>query len=476
MTGLPTGGLNDLLGEIPHAIYRLELESPLALSTASADFRRALLDQTRLTYCNRAFAVLHGAPTVLSDRPLRELAPAPYLTDARTLASFQAAGRHDVGDIRMVVNDRPRFFRSVWIGDLDDGRLTGVWGVLVDETAVREVEQRSVAVPLSEPSDLIGQSEGLRRVMEKVAQVAPTDATVLISGETGTGKELVTRALHALSRRAERSLVAVNCGAISPSLVESELFGHEKGAFTGAVARKLGRFELADGGTLFLDEVGDLPPDLQVKLLRVLQEGELSRVGGTEVVHVDVRVVAATHRDLAAAVKDGAFRQDLFYRLNVFPIRLPPLRERTEDIPDLVHHLVQRYAAPMGKRIDRVPQALLSQLTRYPWPGNIRELANLIERSVIATQGTTLQLGDWATGHYTPVDSGSTANTRSDESSLSSVERAHVLKVLTESGWRVSGVGGAAEILGLKPTTLEARMRKLGIERPGRGGAEAPKS
>jgi len=469
MTALPSGGLHDLLAELPHAIYRLELTTPVALSEEAAAFRVALLDHARLSYCNRAFAALHDMPTALSDRPLRELLVGRTLTEPRELASFRAAGRHEVGDIRLVIGDRPRFFRSVWIADLEQGRLTGIWCVLVDETAERELQQRRVAVSASDSNRLIGRSQGLRRVMEKVAQVAPTDATVLISGETGTGKELIARALHAGSARAERSLIALNCGAISASLVESELFGHEKGAFTGALARKLGRFELADGGTLFLDEVGDLPADLQVKLLRVLEEGELSRVGGTEVVNVDVRVVAATHRDLAAAVKTGTFRQDLFYRLNVFPIRVPPLRERTEDIPELVQHLVQRYAAPMGKRIENVPPALLEQLRDYPWPGNIRELANLIERSVIATTGSTLQLGDWATGHYTPVkpESGSTA--RGEGSSLAGVERDHILKVLTETGWKVSGNGGAAEVLGLKPTTLEARMRKLGIERPSRG-------
>ncbi len=460
------GGLRDLLAEVPDAFYRLDLESPIELSSTISDLRGALLNDTSLSYCNAAFAALHAVSGPLGGRPLRELAPASLLTTTRELASFQSEGRHEVRDVRIVVRDVPRFFRSIWIGELDGVRLTGIWGALVDETSAREVQQRSVAVPTSHEENLIGRNGGLRAVMDKVEQVAPTDATVLISGETGTGKELITRAIHAHSRRAGRPLIAVNCGAISPSLVESELFGHEKGAFTGAVGRKLGRFELADGGTLFLDEVGDLPADLQVKLLRVLQEGELTRVGGTDTVSVDVRVIAATHRNLSNAVQDGAFRQDLYYRLNVFPIRVPPLRDRKEDIEALVTHLVDRYAKPLRKRIETIPEELLAQLTTYPWPGNIRELANLIERSVIATNGPILELGDWTTGHYQPVPIPGASAGRS--LSLTDVERDHIRGVLVSTGWRVSGDGGAAQVLGLKPTTLEARMKKLGIERPGR--------
>jgi transcriptional regulator with GAF, ATPase, and Fis domain len=241
--------------------------------------------------------------------------------------------------------------------------------------------------------------------------------------------------------------------------VESELFGHEKGAFTGAVARKVGRFELADGGTIFLDEIGDLPPDLQVRLLRVLQEGEIERVGGARTIKVDVRVIAATHRDLAAAVEAGRFRADLYYRLNIFPIHSPPLRERIEDVPLLVRHFVLKYGMKLGKRIEIVPQATIDALTAYSWPGNIRELGNIIERSVIVTKGTVLQLGEWLAPNRS-------AERPATEQTLEDVERAHIRETLERTAWRVSGPHGAAKLLGLKPTTLEARMKKLGIARP----------
>jgi predicted ATPase/transcriptional regulator with GAF, ATPase, and Fis domain len=307
--------------------------------------------------------------------------------------------------------------------------------------------------------EIVGRSPALREVLGQIERVAPTHATVLIQGETGTGKELVARALHDLSRRKERPLVVVNCGAISPGLVESELFGHEKGAFTGAVARKIGRFELADGGTIFLDEIGDLSMDLQVKLLRVLQEGEMERVGGTRPLRVDVRVIAATNHDLAQAVGAGRFRADLYYRLNVFPIRTPPLRERREDIPLLVRYFVLKYAVKLGKRIETVPRSTLEALAAYSWPGNVRELANVIERSVILSTGTRLELGDWITSQRPGLPD-------SPEGTLEAVERDHIARALAQTGWKVSGPHGAARLLGLKPTTLEARMKKLGIKRP----------
>ena len=305
--------------------------------------------------------------------------------------------------------------------------------------------------------DIVGQSPALTAVLRKVEQVAPTDSTVLILGETGTGKELIARGIHRLSRRRDRPLVTVNCGAIAPGLVESELFGHERGAFTGAVSRKIGRFELADGGTIFLDEIGDLSVDLQVKLLRVLQEGEIERVGGSRTFTVDVRVIAATHHDLGVAVKAGRFRSDLFYRLNVFPMETPPLRNRKEDIPLLVRHFAMQYGVKLGKRIEAVPKRTLDALIAYDWPGNIRELRNVIERALIITQGTTLELRDWA-----PAETARETALRS----LEQVEREYIMAVLDQKGWRVSGPRGAASSLGLKPTTLEARMKKLGIERP----------
>ena len=322
--------------------------------------------------------------------------------------------------------------------------------------------------------EMVGHSPALQRVLGRVEQVAPTDSTVLITGETGTGKELVARAIHNHSRRRDRPLVNVNCGAISPGLVESELFGHEKGAFTGALVRKIGRFELADGGTIFLDEIGDLGLDLQVKLLRVLQEGEIERVGGVKPIKVDVRVVAATHRDIRRLVEEGRFRADLYYRLNVFPIHTPALRERREDVPALARHFVLKYAARSGRTIETIPAATLAALSAYDWPGNIRELGNVIERSVIVSRGGALELGDWIAPQPAggaPADrmrtpAGLPAE-RGAGRTLEETERARILEVLEETKWRVSGPKGAAVRLGLKPTTLESRMKRLGIRRPG---------
>jgi formate hydrogenlyase transcriptional activator len=296
----------------------------------------------------------------------------------------------------------------------------------------------------------------MERVLTAVDTVAPTGATVLITGETGTGKELIARAVHDLSPQRSKTLVKVNCAALPPTLIETELFGHEKGAFTGAVARLAGRFELAHGGTIFLDEIGDLPLELQGKLLRVLQEGEFERVGGRQTLKVAVRVIAATNRDLEAAVAAGTFRADLFYRLNVFPIHVPPLREQPEAIPDLVRHLLARYGARLGRRIEMIRPAALQALQDYCWPGNVRELENVIERACILSRGPELELREWLHKPAPPSQ---------DTVRLDEVQRAHILSVLDRVGWRVSGERGAAKMLGLKPTTLEARMKKLGIRR-----------
>ncbi len=306
--------------------------------------------------------------------------------------------------------------------------------------------------------EIISCSDALKKVLQKVEQVASTDASVLILGETGTGKELLARAIHNISDRMDRPLVKVNCAAIPSNLVESELFGHEKGAFTGALARKIGRFELADGGTIFLDEIGDLSLDLQAKLLRVLQEGEFERLGSTQVKKVDVRIIAATHRNLEKAINEGDFREDLYYRLNVFPIVLPPLRERKDDIPLLAKHFVMKYSGKTGKTIDVIPQKVIDALVAYHWHGNVRELENIIERAVIISRGHQLELGDWLTGNIGP-------KAESHFSTLEELERNHIIEALESSGWRVSGSRGAAKVLGLKPTTLEARMKKLGIKR-----------
>lgn len=308
--------------------------------------------------------------------------------------------------------------------------------------------------------EIVGASAVIKGVFQRIEQVAATDSTVLLLGETGTGKELVARAVHRMSRRKDRVLIKVNCAALPAGLIESELFGHEKGAFTGALVRKIGRFELASGGTIFLDEIGDLPLDLQVKLLRVLQEGEFERVGGTQTLKADVRVIAATNRDLEKAIAEAKFRSDLFYRLNVFPVHIPPLRERKEDIPLLAGHFARRYGNKMGKHIETISQKAMQSLQAYPWPGNVRELENVIERAVIISPGAQLALGDWIPRPFVALN-GKRLLT------ITELERNHILEMLELTGWRVSGEAGAARLLGLKPTTLEARMKKLGIKRKG---------
>jgi formate hydrogenlyase transcriptional activator len=307
--------------------------------------------------------------------------------------------------------------------------------------------------------DVIGESPAILGVLGKVRKVAGTDSTVLITGETGTGKELIVRAIHGLSRRKDKILVKVNCAALPAGVIESELFGHEKGAFTGALTRKVGRFELANGGTLFLDEVGDLPLALQAKLLRVLQEGEFERVGGTHTLKVDVRMIGATNRNLEQAVGEERYRADLYYRLNVFPIVIPPLRERPKDIPRLARHFAMLYAAKMGKNVGRMSSEVLARLSAYSWPGNVRELQNVIERAVILSPDGRFDLGEM-------VAAPPPGNPGEKPQSLEDVERRHIEAVLDQTRWRISGDRGAAKILGLKRTTLEARMKKLGIQRP----------
>ena len=304
--------------------------------------------------------------------------------------------------------------------------------------------------------EIVGRSLAMKRILAQVEQVARTDATVLIEGETGTGKELLAQAVHRLSARKDRPLVTVNCASLPPTLIESELFGREKGAYTGAMTRMTGRFEVADGASLFLDEIGELPQDVQAKMLRVLEEGRFERLGSTKPLKANVRIIAATNRDLARDVDEGKFRKDLYYRLNVFPIAVAPLRERPEDIPLLVWAFVRQFEKKMGKRIDHIPRKSMENLQHYLWPGNARELRNVVEHAMIVSSGKTLEV-------RVPrmASSDIPANL-----SLEDAERRHILGVLEKSGWRITGQGGAAEILGLKRTTLQSKMKKLGIKRP----------
>ncbi len=368
-----------------------------------------------------------------------------------------------------------------WSRPEPDGKLTRTMIIDITDRVLAErerarLQQQSLYLQeeikaASNFEELIGRSPALAAVLEHVRAVGPTDASVLIQGETGTGKELIARAIHSISKRKDRPLIKVNCAALPSGLVESELFGHEKGAFTGAIARRVGRFELADGGTIFLDEIGELPLDIQAKLLRVLQEQELDRIGGRAPIPVDVRIIAATNVDLAAAVREKKFREDLFYRLNVFPIQLPPLRERVGDVPLLAYYFASRFAAQLNRHIDGIQPATMERLVAYNWPGNIRELENVIERAVILLRGPMLEIdpmmlqaGGQPAAAFADKDAlpapPSTAET------LEAVERNHILAVLEQTHWRIEGERGASQILGLHPNTLRSRMKKLGLQRP----------
>jgi transcriptional regulator with GAF, ATPase, and Fis domain len=364
----------------------------------------------------------------------------------------------------------------------EDGSLVGYRGSDSDVTErkrmeeqlqarLQEIEQlkqkiekenlylREEASLLFEHGDIVGESAAMKTVLALAEQVARTDSTVLLSGETGTGKELLAREIHNLSSRKDKPLVTVNCASLPPTLIESELFGREKGAYTGAMTRMAGRFEVADGSTIFLDEIAELPLDLQSKLLRVIEEGAFERLGSTKTIHVNVRIIAATNRDLSKEVQQGAFREDLFYRLNVFPITIPPLRERTEDIPLLVWAFVRHLEKKMGKQINTIPRRGMESLQRYSWPGNVRELRNVIEHAMIVTRDKTLNL-------RAPAAVSVAEKAEGNGLELEAAERRHILTVLQRSGWRINGAGGAAEVLGLKRTTLQSKMKKLGIERP----------
>ncbi|MRR57229.1 MAG: AAA family ATPase [Deltaproteobacteria bacterium] len=308
--------------------------------------------------------------------------------------------------------------------------------------------------------EIIGQSSAMSYVFFRVEQVAPQDATVLLLGETGTGKGVIARAIHSCSARKDRPMITVNCTSLPANLIESELFGREKGAFTGANVRQIGRFELANGGTIFLDEIGEMPLELQSKLLRFIQDGEFERLGNPRTIKVDVRIIAASNRNLEEEIANSRFREDLFYRLNVFPITIPPLRQRTEDIPLLIHHFIAKFNKKMGKKIDSVSKETMKALQEYSWPGNVRELESVVERAVITSPGTSLQVLD-------RFDTFRKAGelVAEDVTALADLEQHHILQVLKTTGWRIEGKNGAALLLGLNPSTLRARMRKYGISR-----------
>ena len=393
--------------------------------------------------------------------------PVPSLL-SRFLAGEEFSGL----ELKMHREDNRPLWISLWMKPIrgDDGRVQASRAICVDITdrVLAEAERARLHQQNLYLQDeikatrnfeaIIGKSPALSAVLDDVRRVAPTDASVLITGETGTGKELIARAIHSTSKRADKPFIKVNCSALPTGLVESELFGHEKGAFTGAIAKRIGRFELADGGTIFLDEIGEIPADVQVKLLNVLQSHEFERVGG-HLMRVDVRVIAATNRDLLKAVAEKAFREDLYYRLHVFPIHLPPLRDRTLDIPLLVHFLVNNFMVRMGKRIESVGERTMKQLVEYHWPGNIRELENVLERAVILETDNILE-----------IEPGILSATREvpetkERPSLEALERDHISTILHETNWIIEGPRGAAKILGLHPNTLRNRLKKLGIER-----------
>jgi formate hydrogenlyase transcriptional activator len=391
---------------------------------------------------------------LLRDEGVRSVVSMPLITRERVLGTLTLASLRDAAfqqrDVDLLVQVAGQVAIAVE-NALAFEEIADLKNKLAQEKLYLEDEIRSE----KNFDEIVGDSPAVRAVLKQMETVAATDSTVLIQGETGTGKELIARAIHNRSPRREHTFVKVNCAAIPTGLLESELFGHERGAFTGALSRRIGRFELAHGGTIFLDEVGDIPLELQPKLLRVLQEQEFERLGSTQTIRVDVRLVAATNRDLAAMVADHTFRSDLYYRLRVFPLIVPPLRERPEDIPTLVRYFVQKHSRRLNRAVETIPADVLDLLVRYPWPGNIRELENLIERAVIVSPGPVLRV---PLGELKPP-----ADPSGETLTLHAAEREHILKALEATNWVLSGPRGAAARLGMKRTTLQSRMRKLGV-------------
>ena len=445
------------LTSMPWLVQRIARNAVVA-TTASSDLPGAASADTD-----------HAARTGMAAR-----LAVPVALGGRVVNGLIVGSRQRSAEWRVPVIERLRLMGEILGGGLERLRQkeglrgsAGEGGRFADAARADTVYLREEARNQVEAEQVVGESPALRTAVGRMSQVAPLDATVLLLGETGTGKELFAHALHDRSRRRERTLVKVNCAALPASLIESELFGHERGAFTGAIAMRQGRFELADRGTIFLDEVGDLALELQAKLLRVLQEGEFERVGSSKVRRVDVRVIAATHVDLEKAVAEGRFRADLYYRLSVFPITLPPLRERPDDIPQLVWFFIHKHQRELGRRINRVPAAVMKALQHHDWPGNVRELENVVERAMIRTTSDALELDETLRAMPRPKAASECGET------LDAVQRSHIERILRDCGWRINGAGNAAVRLGLHPNTLRFRMRKLGLVIPDRRGNAA---
>ena len=466
------GELRDLFDEAPIAYVHETLQSRFLRANRAA---RRILGIT-----------LEDVPHIIG----KDLAPDTPDAQRRMREAFESVGKGTdtsgvVLELRRKDNGNPIWLQW-WSNPDRSGGYTRTMFIDITDRVILEHEQARLKAQnlyLQEElksvhnfDEIIGASAGLVKVLENVRRVAPTDATTLITGESGTGKELIARAIHSASKRADKPFIKVNCAALATSLIESELFGHERGAFSGALLRRIGRFELAHTGTIFLDEIGEVPPEVQVKLLRVLQEREFERVGGNQTIKTDVRVIAATNRDLARMILEGKFRADLFYRLNVFPLHLPPLRERLADIPLLLHFFVQKHAPRVGRHVESVAPESMLQMVRYPWPGNIRELENVVERALILSSTPELQIHldtsrpelsvAGMAASIAPLSTDVAVRASSyDSGDLDSIQREHILNVLDKANWVIEGSHGAAVRLGLKPGTLRHRMKKLCISR-----------